>query len=410
MTTKRVDILVVGAGVVGCSIAWHLAHKGARSVLIVDKTTASGGSTGFSSGIVRQFYTHPVLVQMAKQGRDTLANFDEIVGGQAGFVGCGWVLAVDSKALDVARLGMAVQSDVGVSSEWLSLEELGELVPGVRADGLTGGVYESDAGYADPHITTLSYLAAARALGVQYQSNTRVTQWRSRRDRVVGVETSAGPIDAELVILAAGPWTAALLLQLGVDLPITASRHQIVTVREESRPPRTVFSDPTNLVYMRPEGRELTLIGSNDPDDAYDLVEPDGCPPGADPQKIEWMLRSASRRLPAVAQAGVAHHWSGVYDVSADGFPILGAVDGPPGVVVAAGTSGHGFKLSPAIGEIVATSVLDPSDDPRLSLFRLARFADGDLIQSTTTSSLTMMRHLSGGSSTAGSDREAGVR
>lgn len=386
-------VVVVGAGITGCSTAYQLAARGLRDVTVIDKGHVAGGPTGLSSGIVRQFYTHPVLIQMAQQGRDTYAAFVDRVGGSAGFVPVGWLLAVSDANRAVAAQGLRLQADVGVESRWVSAAEVADLVPGVDIDGLVGGVFEPTAGYADPPGAAQAYLTAARALGVSYRPRTAVTALRHTASRVTGVDTSAGRLDADAVVLAAGPWTAALVEPLGHLLPISASRHGIVSVRETARPRRPVFSDPVNLVYTRPESADLTLVGSNDPSDALDLVDPDRCPPAAAADKVERMLAGASARLPALADGRINATWSGVYDVSDDGFPLLGPLPGVDGVVVATGMSGHGFKLAPAIGEILTRAVLDTRPDPRMHLFRPDRFRTGDLVPSITTSSLTTMRH-----------------
>ncbi len=385
------SVIVVGAGITGCSVAYELASRGCTDVTVLDKGYVASGPTGLSSGIIRQFYTHPVLVQMARQGRDTYAELKERVGGSAGFVECGWLLAVPDAARPVADLGLQIQANVGVDSRWVSPADVTELVPGVVTEGVSGGVYEPTAGYADPAGTAQALLEAARSLGVQYFPGVPVERLVRDGDTVVGVETQRASLRADVVIVAAGPWTGALTAPLSHDIPVTASRHSVVTVRERKRPTRPVFSDPVNLVYTRPEGTGFTLIGGNDPADAKDLVDPDCCPPGAAPVKIERLLHAASQRLPSIADAGITAQWSGVYDVSEDGFPLLGPLAGLDGVLIATGMSGHGFKLAPAIGEILARAVLDAIPDPRMHLFRPERFGQDDLVQSVTTSSLTSM-------------------
>ncbi len=391
MTGQRV--VVIGAGVTGCSTAYQLAARGCQQVTVLDKAHVAGGPTGFSSGVVRQFYTDPVLVQMAFQGRDTYAAFHDRVGATAGFVQCGWLLAVTAANRDVAEEGLRIQADVGVDSRWVSPAEVVDLVPGINSEGIAGGVYEPTAGYADPPGAAQAFLDAARRLGVDYRPRTPVISLLRRGADVIGVQTPDERLEADVVVAAAGPWTAGLVASLGHELPITASRHGIVTVRERGRPARPVFSDPVNLVYTRPEGTDLTLIGSNDPGDAADLVDPDHCPSTADSDELERMLAGASSRLPSVADGEVNASWSGVYDVSDDGFPLLGPLSGIGGLLIAAGMSGHGFKLAPAIGQILTRAVLDADPDPRMHLFRPERFETGDLVRSITTSSLTSMRH-----------------
>lgn len=386
-------VIVIGAGVTGCSTAYQLAARGCRDVTVLDKSHVAGGPTGFSSGIVRQFYTDPVLVQMALQGRDTYAAFSDRVGATAGFVECGWLLAVTAANRSVAEAGLRIQASVGVNSRWVSPAEVVDLVPGIESDGIVGGLYEPTAGYADPHGVAQGFLDAARSRGIDYRAQTPAIALLRRGEDVTGVQTAEGRLEADIVIVAAGPWTADLIAPLGHRLPITPSRHGIVTVRERTRPARPVFSDPVNLVYTRPEGKNLTLIGSNDPADAADVVDPDHCPPTVGSDKVEEMLAGASARLPSVADGEITASWSGVYDVSDDGFPLLGPLPGVGGLLVAAGMSGHGFKLAPAVGEILTHAVLDVEPDPRMRLFRPERFETGDLVRSVTTSSLTSMRH-----------------
>ena len=385
----RCSVLIVGAGIVGCCTAYELARTGTKDVLIVDKADAASGPTGRSSGVVRQFYTHPTLVQMARQGLHAYAATKDETGFDSGFVRTGWVLTVDARSEAVARKGLEIQQPLGVGSRWISVADMQELVPGIATDGLVGAIYESDSGYGDPPSAAVAYLSAAREKGVAYRPRTGVLRWLLRGDRIVGAETTAGTIEADFVFNCAGSWVPQLIGPLGFQAPVTTSRHQIVTVRETPRPPRPIVSDPVNLVYIRPEGRDLTLIGSNAPSDSLDHVDVERCPERAEDEKIESMVTNASKRLPELANAGIAHDWSGVYDVSEDGFPILGELPGLEGMAIATGLSGHGFKLAPAIAEIL-TSFLRTTDS-RAHLFRWSRFEEGDPVRSTTTSSLTSM-------------------
>lgn len=384
------SVLIVGAGIVGCCTAYELARNGVKDVVIIDKADAASGPTGRSSGVIRQFYTHPTLIQMARQGLHAYSSTKDETGFDSGFVRTGWILTVDARSEAVARKGLDAQQPLGVPSSWISLDEMQEIVPDITTDGLVGGIYEADSGYGDPPGAAFAYLSAARERGVAYRPRTEVSRWLQRGERITGAETTDGKIEADFVFNCAGSWVPQLVGRLGFAAPVTTSRHQIVTVRETPRPPRPIVSDPVNLVYIRPEGSDLTLIGSNAPSDSLDHVDVDRCPDRADEAKIESMVTCASRRLPELAEAGIAHDWSGVYDVSEDGFPILGKLPGLEGMAIATGLSGHGFKLAPAIAEILS-SFLDGKPDARAHLFRWSRFEEGDPVRSTTTSSLTSM-------------------
>ncbi|MBV8601777.1 MAG: FAD-binding oxidoreductase [Candidatus Eremiobacteraeota bacterium] len=389
--SPRCSALIVGAGIVGCCTAYRLAQQGVGDVVIIDKADAASGPTGRSSGIIRQFYTDPTLVQMARQGLHEYAASLKTFGHDAGFVRTGWLLTVDARSEPIARKGLDVQRPLGVPSRWLSVDEMRALVPEIAVGDLVGGIYEDDSGYGDPPGAATAFLSAARELGVSYHPHTAVARFVRRGDRIAGVETANGTIvEAELIFNCAGSWVPQLLAPLGYATPVSTSRHQIVTLRERPRPKRPIVSDPVNLVYIRPEGNDLTLIGSNDPADSLDHVDVERCPEYAEDAKIETMVTNASRRLPQLEHAGIAHDWSGVYDVSTDGFPILGKLPGLDGIVIATGLSGHGFKLAPAIAEILS-SYLSATVDPRAHLFRWTRFEEGEPIRSTTTSSLTTM-------------------
>ncbi|MGH7327106.1 MAG: NAD(P)/FAD-dependent oxidoreductase, partial [Polyangiaceae bacterium] len=165
---KKHSVLIVGAGIVGCCTAFQLAKEGLKNVVIVERADVASGPTGRSSGIIRQFYTHPTVVQMARQGLHAYASAPEEIGMDAGFVRTGWILTVDARSEETARRGLAVQAPIGVPSRWISVDEMQSLAPGIRTDDLVGGVYEEDSGYGDPPGAAAAFLSAARERGVEY--------------------------------------------------------------------------------------------------------------------------------------------------------------------------------------------------------------------------------------------------
>ncbi|MDE2185116.1 MAG: FAD-binding oxidoreductase [Alphaproteobacteria bacterium] len=390
--TETHHVVVIGAGIVGCCTAFELAKRGVKDVLVLEKGTVASGPTGRSSGILRQFYTHPTLVQMARQGLQAYASCRDETGYDAGFTLTGWLLVVNQASEPVARNGLDVQQHFSVPSRWLSVEDIAELVPDITTADLIGGVYEADSGYGDPAGAANAFLSRAREMGVVYRPDCELLDWAVAGPGVIEVVTSQGKLQAGVVLNCAGSWVPGILERRGCPIPVSTSRHQIITVREAARPTRPIVSDPLTYCYIRPEGRDLTLIGSSDPADAEDVVDVDACPSGIEATAMESLVSRARRRLPALEDAGIAHGWSGVYDVSADGFPILGPVPGVEGMVLATGLSGHGFKLAPAIAEILASFVTDSIPDSRAQLFRWSRFAEGDPIRSITTSALTTMK------------------
>lgn len=392
---NKAEVVVIGGGIVGTSVAFHLARRGVRDIVLLERRELTAGSTGRSSGIVRQFYLHPAAVEMARYGLQFYREFARVVGtGDAGFVNCGWVVGGTRGHLPLFEKALELQKQLGAQSRIINRQELSELVPGVAAEDVECGFYEPESGYADPAGACIFLAAAAARVGVQIRQGVEATNIRLDGQGVVAVDTPEGPVFTRTVVNAAGPWAKRVARMVGIDLPVETSRHHVITIRRpvQMRPDQPCYSDPFNLIYVRPESGEKFLVGSNDPRDAQDHVDPDLCPARADQAKIVELAERSIRRFPLLAEQGVAGDWSGVYTITPDGFPILDQLPNVPGFYLANGLSGHGFKLGPAIGRMVASLILDSVPEQAVRAFRLSRFTEGDLINSPTTTSLTTMR------------------
>lgn len=378
---RTADVVVVGGGCIGASIAYHLARRGVRRVLLIEKDRLASGSTGRSSAIIRQHYAFPTVARMARKSLEVFQRFGEIVGGECGFVRTGYVTAVGPADVDALAANVLMLQDVGIRTQLLAPLELKALVPELEVGDLGGAAYEPEGGYADPHATTTALAGRARELGAEIIQGITVRGLLQAAGRITAVSTDAGEVEAGAVILAANAWTPALARTAGVEVPVRPLLHEVaILIRPaESRPGHPAMADFVQGAYFRPEGEDMTLVGDI-PHDPNAIVDPDACPDRARPEAMTRFAGVASRRFPALAGAGFKRAYAAFYDVSPDNQFILDRLPGLEGAYVACGFSGHGFKHSPAVGELMADLVLDGrSRDPELDLafFRLDRFAGG---------------------------------
>jgi glycine/D-amino acid oxidase-like deaminating enzyme len=280
---------------------------------------------------------------------------------------------------------VALQRSVGIDTRLVSPAELHELEPRLRTDDFVAGCYEPASGYCDPAETAQGFARAARARGVRVLENTEVVGLRTEGSRVRGVRTSAGDIEAPVVVNAAGLWAARVGALAGVEIPITVCRHKISIVSwpQEARRPHPMVYDFVTNIYTRPEMGDHILVGGLDAEESHDLADPDQFREGVSFDESMEALARVGHRFPVLEQGRIARGYAGCFDVTPDWHPVLDRV-GPEGFHVAAGFSGHGFKLSPAVGAMVAALVAEgPGGHPDLPTFRLSRFAEGKPIRGT---------------------------
>lgn len=374
----RADAVIVGAGVHGASLAFHLAELGMRP-LVVERSTAAGGATGRSSGLVRMHYDVPEDAKLAWLSHAYFANWADRVGGDAGFVRTGFVQMVPAEELPALRANVAMQQALGIDTQLIGPDAVGEHLPGAIVDDVEVAAWEPQSGYADPTMTTTSLLAAAQALGARLATRTATSAVRTEGDRVVGVETSRGAIDAPIVVLAAGAWSVPLAASVGVELPIQVWRHDIAYLRRpDGIGKHPVIIDFANSMYARPEGEHLTLVALED-----------GNPLGGSPDApvdaaahgfLEKAATRIAQRWPAMADAGLHSSHSGQDGITPDMHPVIGPA-GPEGLFLDTGFSGTGFKIAPAVGAALAQRIVEGrARDVDLGIYRFDRFASGELI------------------------------
>ena len=372
------DVVIIGGGIMGASAAFQLSRRGLK-VTLVEKTFLAGGTTGKSSAIVRQHYSNEVTARMALHSLRVFQNFSEAVGGECGFVRTGFVVLASADQREGLEANVALQRGVGIDTRVISTEELREMAPGL-ADPELAAAYEPDGGYADPSATVKSFGEAARRHGATILQDTEVTGVLMDGGRVRGVVTQRGEIAAGAVVNTAGPWGARVARMTGIDLPIQPCRVQVAFFAPPPGDPPApfVFADFPNVTYFRPETGGLTLIGSVDPSEANNHADPDQFNERVDFDFVADMGARLARRFPIMERGESRGGYAAIYDVTPDWHPVIDEAPPGSGFFVAAGHSGHGFKLGPAVGVMVAdlvtgqkTEGLDPS------LFRLSRYAEG---------------------------------
>lgn len=373
------DVIIIGGGINGTSIAYHLARQGA-SVTLLEKEFIAGGPTGLSSAIVRQHYSNAVTARMALNSIQVWQNFSEMVGGDSGFTKAGFLIGVRPEDVDGLKANIEMQQSVGINTSFVTPEEMREIEPELDPNGLGGGAYEPDSGYCDAAGAANGFASAAQDYGARILTGMAATGFRVKSGKVVSVETDQDSLSSGSVILAAGPWTARLLDQIGVDIPIVAARVKVALYRRPDDFPRhRVWADFISQVYLRPETGNLMLVGSISPKEADDEVkDPENFNEHVDMDTLAEFAERAAMRYPAMKRSHVASSYVSLYDITPDWHPIMDAVPGFEGLYVCAGGSGHGFKLAPAVGEMMANLILNGKHrDDDINLFSFNRFNEG---------------------------------
>ncbi|MEK6256207.1 MAG: FAD-binding oxidoreductase [Chloroflexota bacterium] len=377
------DVVIVGGGINGVSIAYQLAKQGVKTSLI-EKSFIAGGPTGHSSAIIRQHYSNEVTARMAHSSMQVWQNFDQIVGGDGGYTKAGFFMTVQPKDIEGLKANIKMQQSIGIDTSFVTAQEIAEVEPYLESAGMGGGAYEPDGGYCDPSMAANAFVAAAKRHGATIKIGVAATKIIVEGDRVVGLETSEGKISAGKVIIAAGPWSPKLLGHLGVEVPITTSRIKIgLFKRPDEFANHAVWADFISQIYARPETGGMMLVGSISPDEAEDMVsDPDSFNPKADLDIIAEFAQSTTERFPIMEQAQVASNYASLYDITPDWHPILDEIPRYAGLYICAGGSGHSFKLAPATGEMMASLLINgkrPDDD--INLFSFDRFTTGNQVQ-----------------------------
>lgn len=372
------DAIIIGAGIMGCSTAFQLAKQGVR-VAVFEKGYYGNGSTGHSSAVIRQHYSNELTARMALHSLRVFQNFDDAVGGDCGFVETGFLALASAKDMDGLAANVTMQKRIGINTDMISASDLRDLMPTLAASDLVSAAYEPEGGYADPNLTVTAFAQAAKRHGATFFLNTEVTNVRFSGGKVAGISTRTGEVDAPVVLNSAGPWGARVATMAGVDVPINACRVQVTFFRRPSvyAAPHPVVADFVHATYFRAETGNLTLAGLIDPEEANAVVNPDNFNGKLDTEFVLELGEKLVARLPLIEQSKNTGGYAALYAITPDWHPLVDELLPDSGFFISAGFSGHGFKLGPAAGVMIAdmlTGASAPLFDP--TLFRATRYAE----------------------------------
>ena len=350
------DVVIVGGGVMGTSTAYHLALKGCRNVLLLEREPFFGvQATGRCAGGIRYQFGTEINVGLSLLSLPMLDRFEEELGQPIDLRMCGYlILLTDERDVEVFRHNVAMQHRMGVPTEWLEPSQIAEMVPLIDLEGVLAATFHAGDGLADPNGVVQGYVSGARRLGAKLATDVEVTGILVQGGRVCGVSTTRGEVASAAVIDAAGPWAGEVGRMAGAEIPIVPVRRQIVTTGPIPQvPPDFPFViDFAQSLYFHREGPGV-LTGMSNPD------EPVGFDQSVDAEWEMVHLEAAMRRMPVLEQAGLASRWAGLYEVSPDAHPILGRIPEVEGLYCIGGFSGHGFMHGPVCGLLLAEEVLD---------------------------------------------------
>ncbi|HEX9531565.1 MAG TPA: FAD-binding oxidoreductase [bacterium] len=376
------DVVIIGGGSTGTSVAFQLARRRYGKVVLVERETVGAGPTAKTIGIVRLHYSYEPLVRLASRSRDLFGQFEELTGAVADFTRCGFLLLAPEGEMPGLRANVDLQHRLGIHSAVVTPTDIVGLDLRMNVDGVAGGAWEPESGFADGYATASGFAAAARRAGAEVWETAAAQRIIVEGSIVRGVQTARGEISTPTVLVSCGPWTPQLMGPLGVNVPIQSSRQQVVQLGLPASfgPLRLIIEDMALGFYVRHETGDTVLAGVLE-EEAEQIVAADEYNRGVDFDFVERTGRAWAYRYPSASEAKFRQGYASLYDITPDWQPVLGAVEGIRGLYLAAGFSGHGFKLSPALGEVLASLIAGDVPPIDVSMFRLSRFADGHLIR-----------------------------
>lgn len=379
------DVVIIGGGIVGSSIAYQLTAAGCKNVLVIERETAQGkGSTGKSMGGVRAQFATPVNIQMSLYSIPFYGAFDEVMGHPGGYKPQGYLFVATSQShLDYLRANFERQKALGLkTAQLVDAEYIVKMLPQLRSDDIVGGSFCSTDGFVDPYSAMTGFISKAVAQGATVWKNTEVVGISTDQGKITGVTTTKGEVATRTVVNAAGAWAAQVAKRVEIELPVEPLRRMLVPSEPFNGFPHSspMVIDMSNGFHFRPEGRGF-LLAWNDPE------ETPGFKTDFESSFIEKILTRAANRVPAFENLPVnpKRAWAGLYEMTPDHHAVLGPVASVPGFFLANGFSGHGVMHAPATGKIVSDLILTGKTDvvDEVSVLGFERFAKGELLHET---------------------------
>ncbi|MBK8986072.1 MAG: FAD-binding oxidoreductase [Chloroflexi bacterium] len=377
---QHADVIIIGGGIHGASLAFHLTRLGVKP-LVLERYFIASGATGRSSGLVRMHYDLEPESRLAWASFAYFRHWAEMVGGECGFTRTGFVQIVAPEYSEQLRANVVMHQEIGIPSFLVTPDDVARLAPSFVTHDFDAAAYEPESGYADPSATVNSLLTAARQRGAVLVQECQVTAVHTTASRITGVQTNKGDFHAPIVVNAAGPWAKQVGDMVGLNLPIDTWRHDTLFIRRPAAigPSHPTVIDMANSLYFRPETGGLTLVGLEDNNPIG--LSPDGDADHAAPGFVARAVERICRRVPLMEQGSLHSAHSGFDGLTTDQRAILGAA-GPEGFYLACGFSGTGFKIGPAVGACMAELIVEgAARTVDITPFNLARFTSGQLLK-----------------------------
>ena len=378
------DILIVGGGVIGTSIAWSLARRGVGRVVLLEKSFLGAGSSGKSGAIIRQHYSNRLTASMARKSLRVFEHFDDVVGGPPVFTHTGMVLVVNQKDRVGLESNIAMQRELGIDVNLVTPQALADIDPNVRLAEDEVAAFEAEAGYVESVQVVSSYAEAARRAGADVRQGVEVQAIQTKNGKITGIETNEGRYESKCVVLATGPWAAQLAKEMRIAMPVQPCRTQVALYRRPADFGRrgAVYGDFVQGLYFKPTHGDIIHAGSLAGEEINNPVDPDQYNEAADGDWLPQVRQRLSRRYPAMHRCYGRGGFGALYAITPDWHPILDRLPGIEGGYCAVGFSGHGFKMSPIVGQLMAELIVDgQARELDIAALRLARFQENDLVK-----------------------------
>jgi sarcosine oxidase subunit beta len=374
------DVIIIGGGIHGASLAYHLKEKGVRPI-ILEKQFIASGATGRSSGLVRMHFDLEAESRLAWISFQYFRNWSEVVGGDCGFIRTGFLQFVEPDSEIALQANIQMHQEIGIPTFLINGDDVKRIAPYFYVEDLNIAAYEPESGYADPSKCASSFLDSARQNGAKLIQDCEVIAISSNGDQIQGVKTDQGDFTTPIVVNCAGAWAGKIGQMVGLDLPIDTWRHDTMFIR---RPKELNLEHPTvidfpNSMYFRPETGGLTLVGLEDDNPIGE--SPEGDSDHSKPGFVDRGIDRICKRIPGMDK-GSLQSSHGEYDgITPDQRALLGAA-GPEGFFLTCGFSGTGFKIAPAVGACMAELIVDGvATTSDISVFNLTRFREGEQLQ-----------------------------
>ena len=381
---KSAEILIIGGGIIGTSLVYHLSKSGIGDICLLDQGELASGSTGDSAAIVRHHYTNEISIKLVKDSVDILSQLQTETGHKF-FQQNGWVFLCPENATSMFDSNMKQLIDLGVNTKAIDMNEAVSLLPKINQNGISKIAYEPNSGYAEPKPVVNAFAEVAENNGANIYTNTKVIGINKSNNQIDSVDTNKGTIKTNTLINAAGPWAYSISQLAGVDLPLTVSREQEIMLTNPKRKSGLTLSvsNMVDKIYLRPKGNHSILVGQGHPK-TNEIVHPDRFNRNADNAFIDATRSRVINRFPDFRDFHVSASWSGLYTITPDWHMIIDNQLPLQGYIVAVGGSGHSFKLGPSIGKHLAQKITGAKNDLiDISSLGLSRFKSNEEFKST---------------------------